>query len=379
MSQITDAKEYFIKLVASSVNQTAVHEYDERIDFHLLFRLACRNSSQAMLYYALLLKRQVIGEENFSKLEKSYKALMIREFNQQSEIEAIRSEFSRAGIDFMLLKGTHLKALYPKPEMRFMVDMDVLVKQKDVKQAGEIILSHGLQQEMNNGKDIVYIKKPFLTIELHNSLFVEDYHMYDYFCDVWEKAEKVSEHEYKMSVNDLYVYTMAHLTEHYTAAGSCFRPTIDIYLMNRNYSEQLDFDYIDKQFEKLKLKDFADNIKELGLCWFEGHEKNENLTVMENFIVFGAPVKNASVLSKVTEKKKSKFSLLFLSAFPGLRHMQCLFPLLIKYPFLIPVFWVARLFKHLFTKETMQRINTISSTDMKDAEVLKDIYKKSGL
>ena len=86
---------------------------------------------------------------------------------------------------------------------------------------------------MNNGKDIVLVKKPFLTIELHKMLFVEDYFMHDYFSSVWDRVEKSSDFEYKMPINDLYVYTLAHLAEHYLEAGSCFRPLMDLYLMEK--------------------------------------------------------------------------------------------------------------------------------------------------
>ena len=94
-------------------------------------------------------------------------------------------------------------------------------------------------------------KKPFLSVELHNTLFVEDYYMYDYFLSVWDKAQKISEHEFTMTDSDMYIYTMAHLAEHFTTGGACFRPTMDIYLMREKMSETLDFSYIEKEFQRV--------------------------------------------------------------------------------------------------------------------------------
>ena len=208
-------------------------------------------------------------------------------------------------IEFMFLKGTHLKSLYPVPEMRFMVDMDILVKEKSMEKGGELILARGFTQEMNNGKDIVLVKKPFLTIELHKMLFVEDYFMHDYFKGVWNRVEKVSSCEYKMPISDLYVYTLAHLAEHYLEAGSCFRPLMDLYLMEKTHTE-LDFDYINKQFEIIGIDKFAIKIRQLYKSAFDDAEYNDDLITIENYIVFGAPVKNASEVSKVAITKKSK-------------------------------------------------------------------------
>ena len=59
-------------------------------------------------------------------------------------------------------------------------------------------------------------------------LFIESDSRHDYFTDVWKRAVKCGEHEYKMTDNDLYIYVMAHLAEHYKDGGACFRPTMDI-------------------------------------------------------------------------------------------------------------------------------------------------------
>ena len=101
-----------------------------------------------------------------------------------------------------------------------MVDMDILVKKEDVLRAEKLLTERGFSREMNNGKDIVLINPPFLTVELHNMLFIESDSRHDYFTDVWKRAVKCGEHEYKMTDNDLYIYVMAHLAEHYKGRRS---------------------------------------------------------------------------------------------------------------------------------------------------------------
>lgn len=380
MTVIDSTKEYFLKIVSSQINEASVNSMPENVDAGLLCKLAARNAMQTMLYYSFKDRSDELPNELFQRLEKAYKTTVMREINQQSVIEKIRRVFNEEKIDFMLLKGSHLKALYPSAEMRFMVDMDILVKKDDVERAKKIILSYGFSQEMNNGKDIVLIKRPFLTIELHNSLFVEDYYMYNYFTDVWKRAVSIGNHEYKMSYNDLYVYTMAHLAEHYQSAGSCMRPTVDIYLLEKKCSSELDFDYINKQFECLNLRKFAQNIRQLGLCWFEGEKKNDSLEVMEKYIVLGSPVKGGSIAAKQIMKNQSKFKMILLSAFPGIKHMTLLYPILSRAPFLLPVFWIVRLITHIFGDNLVKkRLKSFSESSSDDKKVLEDIFRKSGL
>jgi hypothetical protein len=261
-----------------------------------------------------------------------------------------------------------------------MVDMDILVKEESMAQGGQLILARGFTQEMNNGKDIVLVKKPFLTIELHKMLFVEDYFMHDYFTSVWDRVELVNGCEYKMPINDLYVYTLAHLAEHYLEAGSCFRPLMDLFLMEQKYADLLDFDYINQQFEEIGIDKFAKKIRQLYKCAFDGAEYSDDLITMENFIVFGAPVNNASEVSKVARTNKSKSKRFMESAFPNLKHMKLKYPILEKAPFLLPVFWVVRFFEFVFLKKGSieQKQSAISNVDRKSADIMKEIFEKSG-
>lgn len=373
-------KKYFLEMVSASIKGLPIPSCPENINGELIYKLSVRNAVQGILYLAVKSGAVTLSAETEAKLQKSYMAILAREVTQQEEIEYIRSAFNEKNIEFMFLKGTHLKSLYPTPQMRFMVDMDILVKEENMNKGGELILARGFTQEMNNGKDIVLVKKPFLTIELHKMLFVEDYFMHDYFKGVWDRVELVNGCEYKMPINNLYVYTLAHLAEHYLEAGSCFRPLMDLYLMEKAYSK-LDFDYINKQFEIIGIEKFAKKIRQLYKCAFDGAEYNDDLVLMENYIVFGAPVNNASEVSKVARTNKSKSKRFIESAFPNLKHMKLKYPILEKTPFLLPFFWVVRFFEFVFLKKGSieHKQSAISNVDRKSADIMKEIFEKSGL
>ena len=374
-------KKYFLQLVSASIKGLPVPSCPENISGELIYKLSVRNAVQGILYLAVKSGAVTLSNETEAKLQKSYMAILAREASQQEEIDYIRKVFAKENIEFMFLKGTHLKSLYPTAEMRFMVDMDILVKEKSMDKGGELILARGFTQEMNNGKDIVLVKKPFLTIELHRMLFVEDYFMHDYFTPVWDRIEKINDYECKMPINDLYVYTLAHLAEHYLEAGSCFRPLMDLFLMEQKYGKALDFDYINEQFKEIGIEKFAIKIRQLYKCAFDGAEYNDDLVAMENYIVFGAPVNNASEVANVARTNKSKSKRFIESLLPNIKHMEKRYPILKKLPILLPIFWVVRFFEYVFNKNKnlAEKQEKISNVDSKSVDIMKDIFEKSGL
>ncbi|MCH5191169.1 MAG: nucleotidyltransferase family protein [Oscillospiraceae bacterium] len=381
MADYLHTKEYFLKLVAASICGDTAPTAPEDIDYSQLARLAFSNSVQTVLYLSVKDKKpDSFPEEHYKKLRTSYMTNLMREASQSEESAELREIFTAENIDFMLLKGSHLKALYPVSEMRFMVDMDILVREKDLERARDIVLSRGYHLKMNNSKDIVLIKEPFLTVEVHKSLFTEEYFMHGYFANVWERAEQTDTNEYKMSANDLYVYTLAHLTEHYTSAGSCFRPMMDLYLMEKRIPS-LNFEYITEQFRTIGIEKFAQNIRQLCKCMFEGAPKDKTMEIMENYIVLGPPVKNADVASKAATSQKSKAKRIFETAFPNFKHMALKYPLLKKAPFLLPAYWVIRLFSYLFSsdKSVVRHRKGLISSNKNDADIMQSIFKESGL
>lgn len=259
MQPIMQAKENLLAVIRAALHKTPAPDAGAFPDFALVCKLARRNCVQSMAYLTLKDQKSTLPAEEFARLEKSFQAAVLRETAQQAFLKTLREKFDAAGIDFMLLKGTHVKALYPAAEMRFMVDMDVLVREADVERAQEILLDCGLSLHLDNGKDIIYMRKPFLTVELHRALFQKENDLHAHFLDVWERAVPLGAHEYKMSDEELYVYTLAHLAEHYTTAGSCFRPVMDLYLLEQKTT--LDFSALDARFREMGLEAFAKNVR----------------------------------------------------------------------------------------------------------------------
>ncbi len=381
MSAIMKTKKYFLEMVAAILCEQPIPSCPNDVDIKRLCSLVNKNAVHGFLFYAIkggCINLPDAAEKTYSN---TYMTNLMRDVTQAEEREFIREKFSRENIDFMFLKGSHLKELYPVPEIRYMVDMDVLVSEKDLEKGSKLLLERGFEQYKDNDKDIIFTKKPCLTIELHQMLFIEDYFMHKHFTDVWKKAIKVSEHEYKMSYNDLYVYTLAHLAEHYMTAGSCFRPMMDLFLMEKKLCKELDFTYINEQFKKIGIDKFAVKIRKLYNCMFADGEYDDDLTMMENYIILGPPVENADEVALAASTRQSKAQRIFGTAFPNYRHMKTRYPILKKLPFLMPIFWIIRIIHYLFTKDSQitKKREQLKNSDKKSTEIMREIFDKSGL
>lgn len=382
MEQILRAKSCMLKTVGAVLAGETPPQPPQDLPFDLVCRLASRNTVQGFLYYAYPTGGDFLPADLYQKLKKSYQTAAFRDIKQEEMRAILRQKFQEVQIDFMFLKGAHLKALYPAPELRFMVDMDTLVRAEDIARAKEILLSLGFQLKTDNGKDIIFLKPPFLTVELHRSLFQEENAMYAYFADVWARAKKGENAcEYEMTDNDLYVYTLAHLAEHYLEAGSCFRPLMDLYLLEAKRKDTLDFDYIRAQFSALGIEKFAENIRRLAKAMFAGAPYDDTLTMMENYIVLGPPVKDAAAAAIAASSSSSRTSRLFRTAFPPYKNMVQRYPVLKKVPILLPFLWIWRLFSYAFTKDERikRKRERLKNENRKSTDTLQQIFEKSGL
>ena len=205
--------------------------------------------------------------------------------------------------------------------------------------------------------------------------------MYPYFSSAWERTEKADGTEYKMPANDLYVYTLAHLAEHYLEAGSCFRPMMDLFLLEKCCGESLDFSYIDAQFQEIGLLKFAGNIRRLSQAMFSGAPYDETLQMMGNYIVLGAPVQNAEAAAISAADSTPKAKRLLRSIFPPYKRMLLRYPFLKKCPILLPFFWIYRAVRLAFTKDerVQRKRERLKNTNRESTDILQHIFKRWGL
>lgn len=325
-------------------------QLDADFDWSAACRLGAAHQILPMLYYGAVRSQQPIAEAVRAKLEHTVMRNVFVDQNQLHEIEQIRRRFLDAGIDFMLLKGTLLKALYPQSDMRLMGDADILIKTEQYAAIQPVMRELGYREVLESDHELIWDKPGVLHVELHKRLipsYNKDY--YAYFGDGWRLAQVAEGSEHRMRDEDEFIYNFTHYAKHYRDAGIGIRHLMDLHVFLRA-KPALDRSYIEKELEKLQLLTFYRHSMDTVAVWFEGGADTEMSDFMtdrvfrsgsygtrENAVLSEGVKSTQSATAEQAQKAK-----LFHLAFPSAGALSQKYPVLKKAPYLLPCVWVYR-------------------------------------
>ena len=298
---------------------------------------------------------------------------IVIEQNQTLAFKSVSANFEQNGIDYLPLKGSVIRKLYPKPEMRLMGDMDILVRQNQIAEVCSIMENLGFVQDEVTENVTVYTKN-IVNFEIHTSLCTSDDAYYSYFKDNWDKAmpKEPGKHIFAFSNEDAFIFDFVHSVKHYTRGGVGLRQFIDIWLMLKKFDD-MNTEYITSEFKKLGLLEFYNNVVDTVENWF-GNKEQIDITKFITDITFKSGSfgtegkRSASVAMEVVkEKGKAKNNILYkilCTVFLPFSAMKTIYPVLEKAPVLLPIMWVVRWFKTLFfkRKNISKQINRIQNS-----------------
>ena len=357
----------------------------ESFNFNQLYRLAKFHSVENFLYYGL----STSGEDQ-NLLNKIHQNAVFKSAFQDAEQEQLAIMLESNNIKHLFLKGSLMKHLYPSLDMRSMADLDILVEKNSLKKLTPLMKNIGYKVESTGGNHDVYYKQPFMNIEFHRDMIDESYTMSKYYHNIWDKVqlEKDKNYAYELSIDDFYIYMIAHAAKHYQNGGTGIRSIIDVYIYLNHYKNQLNWDYINNEFKKLKILQFEINVKGLAMVWFNNQPSNESIDSIEAYIFDSGTYGtfSHSVLFKETKANKTinKKTLLLKRAFPPFKTMVRIFPFLKYLPFLLPFLWfyrliVAILIKRKVVKQQMSIIKNINDDDLKKVDVTEAMTEAIGV
>lgn len=383
-------KMYLVALLRAAINKTEPEPPPEGLDWEALFCLANHHSVACTAYYAVirLPKEQQPTPEILLKFKKSMQLVQGREAMQHFEIQGVLDAFEKHGIVCVPLKGWLMKHLYPRPDMRSMCDVDILVSREDMKKIPEIMEQQGFEMEEHEDNHDAYMKLTILSTEIHWALFVPSSPYQAYFDSMIEKAHPVEgkQYESRMTWEDFYLYLIAHLAKHFDGSGTGLRSFMDVYLFRKNFGGQLDETYLQTEFEKIGLRRFAKVVEDVARCMFAEDltaEKRNNHEEIYEFVfqagVYGT--RKNCVTAGLQNQGAHKGKYLLSHFFPSRNIMQILYPVLEKAPVLLPLFWVVRGFRFVFLQRErlLEELCLVKQTDDSDMQKMQEIKRLSGL
>lgn len=305
---------------------------------------------------------------------------------QMQQLGIIYDLFQENGIEYMSVKGAVLKELYPQPELRAMGDADILIRQAQYLQVRSILLSLGLQEEVESDHEYIWYGENF-KLELHKRLipsYNKDY--YAYYGDGWRLARKTGNSSaYCLSPEDHFIYLLVHFAKHYRDGSISAKNVCDFWVC-RNAHPHMDEAYLCAELKKLRLLEFYQNILKLLDTWFEGAEPTNAVEVLTETVFRGGIYSQSesnqtfAVIKRTKEGEQlseSKRKMLWKVIFPPVSVLANRYPILIKAPVLLPFIWIVRAFEVVFQPERRRNGMEKSRTLMHiDTEQINDYETK---
>lgn len=333
-------------------------------EFDLESALKCINKHQmtAMAYEGAVLCGVDPKLPVMQKMFQSYcRAMQISE-RQMAQFARICQAFDEAQIDYMPLKGCRMKALYRKPELRIMGDIDILIQVNQYDKIKPIMEDLGFKKGKETDHELVW-NAYGVQVELHKRL-IPSYNkdFYAYFGEGWQLAKEKNGTCYAMTKEDQMVFLFTHFAKHFRDGGVGCRYVVDLWVY-RQANPDMDEAYIETELDKLQLKQFYHNVLGLIDCWFSDGDETETIHTMTEYIFasgsWGEMEKRVAAAT-LREAKQSKLpfngKMVYLRRliFPSASAISHKYKILQKAPWMLPVVWLVRPFyKIIFERKTL--------------------------
>ena len=370
LDELDAAGSYLIKLLYAVLHEKEAPALPADLNWRLIYDMAKMHSVETMAFYGA---EPFIRDdaELYQNWKKSRDANIAQSLHQIEARKEVFQALHEAGLRFLPLKGYEMKYLYPRLEFRQMADIDILVDPDKTSQVQEIMQNLGYRKKTETfPHHDEYFRPPFITVEIHHQLLLVGDDRQEYYDNIWDRSlrDKNNPGAYKLTPDDFYIYQIAHFAKHYNLMGSGIRSVMDIYIYLKKYGNALNRQYVRKELKKLDIYDFCIKMEKLSLIWFSAStpkpdidpkelqelERNIFLSGVYGSLEFSRFKKMTSV--QAGKKKWQGLKYFWHRIFVTRQHLTYSYPILKKYPLLLPFFGIYRIFYVLrHRRETIKR------------------------
>lgn len=384
---------FLFNLIRCSIEESACPEIGWTPDWNRLYKICKRHKIEEMVYSGAskMPRGTQPPREIMDRLFETWQLGVARDAAQSFGLKELSDAFEKEGLFFVPLKGIHMKPFYPSPELRMMADLDILYRKEQEREVDRVLLSAGYEFDHQDGNHRVYFRKPFMNIEMHYLMASYKPHVKEYYENIWQKAVPDEGKTYRchLSWEQYYIYMIVHLAKHIQSGGSGIRSIADLWLFLKKMENKLEWEYIEKNLEILRLSDFEAHMKNLADIWFDSAGSDEFYDSLTDFIiksgVYGT-VRNGEIRKVISQNVNSdtigrwKFLTRMKMIFLPYEGMRAQYTYLERFPWLLPAAWIQRILRTCLRRKG-QASKVLGSVDSYAENILenKDIFEKLNL
>ena len=349
-----------------------------------LLNLAIRHDIAHLIAFALKQNSLVSDDDKYIE-ELIFKAVY-RSEKIKYEFNIICEALEKAKIPFIPLKGSVIRKFYPVQWMRTSCDIDVLVHREDLEKAVKYLVNnHNYLEGERYTHDASLFSPSGIHIELHFDLVEEGraQNAINVLKSVWKNVtlHENSDYWYEMTDAYFYFYHIAHMAKHFEVGGCGIRPFIDLWILDN--MDNVDKSARDELLSFGGLLEFTNVSRRLSQVWFEGHDADELLIQMENFLLRGGAYGSTDNRVAIQQKNHGgRIGYLLSRIFIPYTKLVRYYPVLKKHRWLVPVMQVRRwfmLFDPSIAKMAKKELSVNKNLKKSKAEEMKEFLDNLGL
>lgn len=375
---LTQNTKYLLAVVGAVADGTAAPAPFEGVEAASLYEEAETHRLSAMVYHGLF--RLGLPAGFIEPFRKAHRISVMQSLMTDREFARVAAALEANGLDYCPLKGYWTRELYPDRTMRKMSDIDLLIHEEDTEAYHRALLELGYEctRYLANTED-VYVYKGMM-IEVHRALDDHGLGRPEYYSDPWRLAENVSGHCFRLRKEDSYLFTLAHTMKHFMYSGIGLRSLADIYI-HLKYAD-LNREYVEAEAEKMGIEKFLHSMEKAALAAFGHAEMDEaSLEIIGFMAECGTKGSKDNLRAATYLRSRSKLGYFMSVVFPPFDEMRERYPVLIKWPVLLPAMYVYRIFLLVFVNRKYLRkgMDQVRHANIAEAERLRRIHRLAGI
>lgn len=379
-----DEIKIFTELIKSEICGSALpSDITEQITSENLikiYRIAEKHDLTHVVAMALKKNQLFVGESIFKVFQQSLHYTVYRYEAKQYEYEQICHLFESEQIVYVPLKGAVIRNYYPEEWMRTSSDIDILVREKDLNRAKDLLVSRlNYTVLKHNYHDIAMLSPRKQIFELHFRILENEDSIDKMLGQVWNHVYPIEpgKYQYAMTPEYFVFHAVAHMLYHMKHGGCGVRFLIDIWLLENK--TEYDKKILKRMYKLCDIEKFAKYIEKLSNVWF-GEEKHDRITEqLELFVIEGGlfGTFETKVRARKT-KSKGQYRYIWNRILQPYKELKASYPKLEKYPVLYPYYMIKRWCK-IFNKEAASQIKTEiklhASMKQDSIDALKELFE----
>lgn len=324
----------------------------------------------------------VISEEAYQKIKMLTLNSVMNNERRLNFVHGVLSELENKGIEYCVLKGESLSAIYTDKTCRISGDTDIYIDERDIDNVSRILEEKGFSVEPIFPTEHHMVARHPIggVLECHFKLYDDDFSSFFKGYDSKKEDCRIIDGGYgkikTLGINDGLNFVFFHYVKHFLSEGVGIRQLADVLMYARFYREQIDWEKFSAMLNKLGFKKLFDAIATLGTKFIGFSEKDIPVFCREEDLaeeilcdiqaggVFGfneTDRKNFRYLLLHTkgENKKSNIKKVMRIAFPTRITLENKYSYLKKTVILYPLAWCHRVFDVMLLKKGRTNIKGV--------------------